>query len=241
MGAAARHRILVVDDDRQIRQDLRAYFERRGYAVGIAEDGYTALDLAKTMEPDLVVLDITFPESASVKKRTIDGLEVLRRLRDSDDVPVLMLSSTTISAVKVMALSLGADDYVTKPFEIEELDARIEAVLRRARDEVRAGKVVEFSRLRLDPNQRRVWKDGVVVNFTGLEFDILYTLARRPNHVFTRERLLQLAWKEFSYSVAKSVDVHIGHIRKKIEDDPAHPTFLVTVRGAGYRFEDTPA
>ncbi len=241
MGAGEKRRILVVDDDREIRRGLQAHLEKQGYAVGTAADGYSALDLAKTMTPDLVVLDITFPVNESGRKSSIDGLEVLRRLRDSDDVPVLMLSSTTISSVKVMALSLGADDYITKPFELPELQARIEAVLRRANDEVRAGQVLEFARLRLDPNQRRAWKDGVVVDLTTLEFDILHTLARRPHHVFTREKLLQLAWKEFSYSVSKSVDVHVGHIRKKIEDDPGRPNLLVTVRGAGYRFEDEPA
>jgi two-component system response regulator MtrA len=187
-----------------------------------------------------VVLDISFPIGKSTRRQTIDGIEVLRRLRESSAVPVVMLSSTNISAVKVMALKIGADDYVPKPFDLDELGARVDAILRRTNDEPVDGKVIDLRRLRLDPGERRVWKDGVLVELTGVEFDLLYALARRPDHVFTRERLMQLAWGDHSASIPKVVDVHIGHIRKKLEDDPGHPTQILTVRGVGYRLADVP-
>ena len=234
-------RILVVDDDRQLLREVRSHLEKLGYEVATAEDGLSALKLAHSASPDLVVLDINFPDSKGSRSRSVDGVEVLRRLRESGNVPILMLSTTNISAVKVMALSIGADDYVSKPFELQELGARIEAILRRTGQELPGERVLSFRRLRLDPGERRVWKDGEPVNLTGIEFDILYTLARRPEHVFTRDKLIELAWKGDSSCVPKAVDVHIGHIRKKIEDNPTHPTFIVTVRGTGYRFEDVPA
>ena len=237
MVKASKRKILVVDDDAKLLREVSSYLEKRGYDVASAADGRTALALARSIDLDLVVLDINFPDVKTKTERSIDGIEVLRILRESGTVPVLMLSSTNISAVKVMALTLGADDFLPKPFDIQELGARIEAILRRSKDEPAGSTVLSFLRLRLDPGERRLWKDGVAVDLTGVEFDMLYTLARRPNHVFTRAKLLELAWKESSYSIPKVVDVHIGHIRKKIEDDPLHPTFIVTVRGTGYRFE----
>lgn len=241
MKGESRSKILVVDDDRTVLQDVSAYLNTLGYAVEKAEDGPSAVALAETMGPDLVVLDISFSESTRSKRSSFDGIEVLRRLRESSTVPVLMLSATSIPSVKVMALSIGADDYLTKPFDLRELGARVEAILRRTRNERAGSQVLTFRRLRMNPGERRVWKDDVLVDLTGLEFDILYTLARWPHHVFSRERLLETAWKDQSYSVPKAVDVHIGHIRQKIEDDPSNPTLIVTVRGIGYKYEDEPA
>jgi DNA-binding response OmpR family regulator len=241
MVGAHRKKILVVDDDPKLLRDVKAFLEKHNYEVGTADNGLGALALADSMSPDLVVLDITFPDFKASAKKQIDGIEVLRRLREAGKVPILMLSSTNISSVKVMTLAIGADDYVSKPFDLQELGARIDAILRRS-DEAQPGeKVLSLSRLRLDPGERRVWKDGAVIDLTGVEFDLLYALARRPDHVFTREKLLQLAWKNSSYSVPKVVDVHIGHIRKKIEDDPGNPALIVTVRGTGYRLQDAPA
>ncbi len=234
----SKSKILVVDDDLQVSRNVQQHLEKLGYEVATASDGRSALALASTMELDLVVLDINFPDVKTKRERSIDGIEVLRALRESGNVPVLMLSSTNISAVKVMALTIGADDYVPKPFDLQELGSRVEAILRRTRDERAGQSVLSYPRLRLDPGERRVWKDDVQIELTGVEFDLLYTLARRPNHVFTREKLQELAWKGTSYSIPKVVDVHIGHIRKKIEDDPSHPVFIATVRGTGYRFED---
>jgi DNA-binding response OmpR family regulator len=233
-------KILVVDDDAELLQKVKSHLEKLSYEVATAADGHTALALSNSMELDLVVLDINFPDIKATGESSIDGIEVLRRLRNSGTVPVLMLSSTNISAVKVMTLAIGADDYVPKPFDLQELSARIEAILRRSRDDVQGDGVLSLSRLRLDPGERRVWKDGVPIELTGIEFDLLYTLAQRPEHVFTRDKLLELAWKEPSYSISKTVDVHIAHIRKKIEDDPSLPSLIVTVRGTGYRFKDVP-
>ena len=240
MTKASKSKILVVDDDLKLLRDVQKHLEKQGYEVATAADGRSAVALAKSMELDLVVLDINFPDITTKKERSIDGIEVLRKLRDSGNVPILMLSSTNISAVKVMALTIGADDYVPKPFDLRELSARIDAILRRSREEVEGDKVLRFHRLRLDPGERRVWKDEVPIDLTGVEFDLLYTLARRPEHVFTREKLLEFAWKDTNYSIRKVVDVHIGHIRKKIEDDPDNPRFIETVRGTGYRFVDVP-
>jgi DNA-binding response OmpR family regulator len=236
----SKRKILVVDDDQTLLREIRAHLTQHGYEVATAVDGRTALTLAKSTALDLVILDITLPEEKIGKYPAIDGIEVLRALRESGEVPILMLSSTNISAVKVMSLTIGADDYVHKPVDLEELTARVDAILRRTKGDGPDMKTLRFSRLKLDPGERRVWKDDILVDVTSVEFDLLYTLASRPNHVFTRDKLLDMAWKESNYSVPKVVDVHIGHIRKKIEDDPKRPAFIVTVRGTGYRFEAAP-
>lgn len=241
MPETVKRKILVVDDEADLAQTVKAHLEKLGYLVTVAADGRTALAAARAFHYDLIVLDINFPANYDASELSLDGIEVLRTLRDSGATPVLMLSSTNISAVKVMALTLGADDYVAKPFEMQELGARIEAILRRSAPEIPAERVLILRRLRLDPGERRVWKDGKPVELTGTEFDILYALARRPEHVFTREKLIGQAWKNDSNCVPKAVDVHVGHIRKKIEDDPNLPAFIVTVRGTGYRFEDADA
>ena len=232
--------ILVVDDDLQLRRKVKPYLEKLGYKVATAEDGPSALKMMETLSPNLVVLDIVFPESNKTGARSMDGVEILRRLREVEAVPVLMLSASNITAVKVMSLRIGADDFLSKPFELEELGARIEAILRRTEHELPNEQVLTFRRLRLDPGERRVWKDDIPLEFTAIEFDILYTLARRPHHVFTRDKLIDIAWKANTLCVSKAVDVHIGHIRKKIEDDPATPAFIITVRGTGYCFEGDP-
>jgi len=237
IDTAKRH-LLFVDDDTTLLGEAAQHFERQGYHVSTAESCSEALDIAASNEVDLVVLDLNFPPGKGKPVRSIDGIEVLRMLRETGEVPILVLSSTNISAVKVMALTLGADDYVSKPFEYGELSARIDAVLRRTGRDAKE-RALNFRRLRLDPGERRVWKDGNVVELTGIEFDILYTLARRPQHVFTREKIIELAWRADSYCIPKAVDVHIGHIRKKVEDDPGNPSLIQTVRGTGYRFEDT--
>lgn len=240
MTKATKRKILVVDDDARLLRAVQSQLEKLGYEAATATDGRAALELARSFVPDLVVLDVSLDDSRPAVKKPLDGIEVLRRLRDASDVPVLMLSATNVAVVKVMSLSLGADDYLTKPFDPAELGARIEAILRRVRKESPADQVLSFRRIRLDTGARRLWKDDEPVELTSIEFDILHALARRPGHVFTREKLIEAAWKGEYYGVAKAVDVHIGHIRKKLEDDPGRPTLIVTVRGTGYRFEDTP-
>lgn len=238
MAELKKTKILVVDDDITLLHEVRAHLEKLAYTVTIASEGQSALALARSADFDLVILDINFPDLKATNRRAIDGIEMLRILRDESKVPVIMLSATNVTAVKVMTLTLGADDYVSKPFEMTELGARVQSILRRCGAEAPADRILSFKRLRLDPGERRVWKDGNLIDLTGIEFDILYALARRPEHVFTREKVIELAWKGESFSVPKAVDVHIGHIRKKTEDDPNNPAFIVTVRGTGYRFED---
>jgi len=233
-------KILVVDADTRLVHEVRSHLEKLGYEVITAQDGIAGLRLAQSMSPDLVVLDINFPNSRTSRKRTLDGMEVLRRLRESSDVPILIHSTTNISAVRVMALSIGADDYLSKPVDLVELGAQIAAILRRTRADLPGERPLSFRRLRLDPGERRVWKDDDPIELTGIEFDVLYALARRPEHVFSRDKIIEGAWGGDSCCVPKAVDVHIGHLRKKIEDDPSCPAFIVTVRGIGYRFEDVP-
>jgi DNA-binding response OmpR family regulator len=233
-------KIMIVDDDARVCQEVKSHLEGLGYDIVTAPDGPAALALAESAEFDLVVLDINFPNVKANSDRSMDGIEILRRLRDLGSFPILMLSATNISAVKVMTLAIGADDYVPKPFDLQELSARVAAILRRFRGESVQDQILSFRRLRLDPGERRVWKDGELVELTEMEFDILYALARRPQYVFTRENLLAHAGKGDRCCVPKAVDVHIGHIRKKIEDDPLRPSLMVTVRGIGYRFEDVP-
>lgn len=241
MRNTTKYKILIVDDDTELLKEVQHYLTGEGYDVTTAADGQTAVNYAQTTELDLVILDISFPDSKARKVLSIDGIEVLRILRESGNVPILMLSSTNITSVKVMTLTLGADDYVSKPFDLQELSARIRAILRRVRHDDSGARILVFRHVRVDPGERRVWKDGIPVELTGIEFDILYTLAQHPRQVFTRNKLIEVAWKDSYQCVPKAVDVHIGHIRKKIEENPAHPNLIVTVRGTGYRFEDVPA
>ena len=230
-------KILVVDDDTTVLDKVRKLLGREGYAVETASEGHTALKKVTQFEPDLVVLDITFPGVSHNTSEPLDGIEVLRRVSEGQEIPVLMLSSTAVSAMKVMALSLGADDYLTKPFDSMELLARVKAILRRTQGRNAQDKILDFGVLRMDPGARRVWKGDKEVELTAIEFELLHSLARRPGQVFTRDRLIESAWKYSYYGVPKVVDVHIGHIRRKIEDDPKAPKLIVTVRGTGYRFE----
>ena len=229
-------RILVVDDDKKILEQIRKLLSREGYAVEIDSDGKSAIKRVIQFEPDLVVLDISFP-APEHGGEPFDGIEVLRQLRGEFETSVLMLSSTSVGAVKVMALTMGADDYMTKPFDSNEFIARVKAILRRTGRTRPSDEALRYGDLRIDPESRQVWKNEIVIELTAIEFELLITLARRPNRVFTRDQLIDLAWKHSYYGVPKVVDVHIGHIRKKIEDDPANPRHIATVRGVGYRFQ----
>ena len=226
-------RILLVDDEPVIVETVRAYLEAEGYAVQTASDGPGALTLARSFHPDIIVLDLMLPG--------LDGLEVLRRLRQISDVYVLLLTAKTHETDKVVGLTMGADDYVTKPFSPRELVARVKALLRRGRSSGAGDAVLIFHRLRLDPQARRVWKDAASIELTPLEFDLLYALARYRGRVLSREQLIEQVWGYDYYGEDRVVDVHLGRIRRKLEDDAATPRLIVTVRGAGYRFEDEPA
>lgn len=224
-------KILVVDDETPIVQTIRAYLEREGFTVYTAFDGPTALQAVRSYRPDLVILDIMLPE--------IDGLEVLRQIRTFSDVYVIMLTARTEEPDRIVGLTMGADDYVTKPFSPRELVARVKAVLRRQRANT-TDLPLRFRRIQLDSAARKVWKDGQEVTLTPLEFDLLHTLARHHGRVLSREQLIEHVWGYDYFGDERVVDVHIGHLRKKIEDDPAEPRLIVTVRGVGYRFEDDP-
>jgi two-component system, OmpR family, alkaline phosphatase synthesis response regulator PhoP len=226
-------RILLVDDEPAIVETVRAYLEAEGYTVQTASDGPGALTLARSFHPDIIVLDLMLPG--------LDGLEVLRRLRQISDVYVLLLTAKTHETDKVVGLTMGADDYVTKPFSPRELVARVKALLRRGRSSGAGDAVLIFHRLRLDPQARRVWKDAAAIELTPLEFDLLYALARYRGRVLSREQLIEQVWGYDYYGEDRVVDVHLGRIRRKLEDDAATPRLIVTVRGAGYRFEDEPA
>jgi two-component system alkaline phosphatase synthesis response regulator PhoP len=225
-------RILLVDDELAIVETVRAYLEAEGYMVQTASDGPGALTLARSFHPDIIVLDLMLPG--------LDGLEVLRRLRQISDVYVLLLTAKAHETDKVVGLTMGADDYVTKPFSPRELVARVKALLRRGRSSGAGDAVLVFHRLRLDPQARRVWKDAAPIELTPLEFDLVYALARYRGRVLSREQLIEQVWGYDYYGEDRVVDVHLGRIRKKLEDDATTPRLIVTVRGAGYRFEDEP-
>lgn len=229
-------RILVVEDEQEVRTRLGKLLAQDGYTVESASDGQSAIKLLSQFEPNLVILDISLPVQRE-GDQPFDGIDVLRKIREDFETPVLMLSATSIGAVKVMALTMGADDYLTKPFDPNECLARVRAILRRAGTKQPAHTELQFGDLSIDPESRRVWKAGRYIDLTAIEFELLLTLARRPNRVFTRDQLIDLAWKHSYYGVPKVVDVHIGHIRRKIEEDPAAPKHIVTVRGVGYRFQ----
>jgi len=222
-------RVLVIEDDRDIRQVIASYLEREGLRVDEAPDGIRGLELADQAPPDLVILDLMLP--------AIGGYEVMRRLRERGPVPIILVTARGEEADRVVGLELGADDYVVKPFSPRELVARVNAVLRRARPAPEGGAVYTFPGLTLDGGRRRVEVDGRPVELTYLEFELLTTLAATPGRVFTRAELLDRVWGPGFDGTDRVVDVHVSGLRERLGDDPAAPRFLHTVRGVGYRFE----
>jgi two-component system, OmpR family, alkaline phosphatase synthesis response regulator PhoP len=223
--------ILVVDDESGLVELVRSYLANEGFIVLVADDGPSALDLARTCVPDLVVLDVMLPG--------IDGVEVCRRLRQFSDAYVLMLTARSEEVDKIVGLSVGADDYVTKPFSPRELVARVKALLRRprtgAQNEPDMPPVLHLGDLVVDEGRHEVTRRGDIVSLTPREFDLLAALAAHPGRVFTRVQLLERIWGDEYYD-DHVVDVHVGNLRKKLEDDTSHPRYLETVRGVGYRF-----
>lgn len=222
-------RILIVDDEPELRSMLRQYLTREGFDVAESTTGNNALAAISDSEPDLVLLDVGLPD--------IDGFEVLRRVRESSDVPVIMLTARDEEIDRVVGLSVGADDYVVKPFSPRELVARIQAVLRRGAGGTRAvTTALRFTGLTIDETSREVRSQGDLVELSALEFDLLVALAQRPNRVFTREQLLERVWGWDYFGVERVVDVHIGNIRKALDDDATDPHLIATIRGVGYKF-----
>ncbi len=221
--------VLVVDDEAKLVELVEGYLRREEFEVITALDGSTGLELARSKQPDLVVLDVMLPG--------IDGIEVCRRLRQFSDAYVLMLTARSEEIDKIIGLSVGADDYLSKPFSPRELVARVKAMLRRPRTGAtqEAPPPMRFGELIIDPGRHEVTRRGEMIELTGREFALLVTMASRPGQVFTRPQLLEQVWGDEYYD-DHVVDVHIGNLRKKLEDDPANPHYVQTVRGVGYRF-----
>jgi DNA-binding response OmpR family regulator len=228
-------RALVVDDAAEFRELVGAVLRREGFQVDLAEDGDAALAIARASEPDVVVLDIGLPG--------IDGVEVCRRLRTFSDAYVVMLTGRQEEVDKLIGLSVGADDYVTKPFSNRELVARIRAMLRRPRggvDPSRGAAIRRLDGLELDTAAREVRLDGRIVELTRIEFDLLTALADRPRVALTRAQLLESVWGPSWFGDDHVVDVHMSKLRQKLGEDPREPRFVRTVRGVGYRLDAEP-
>jgi DNA-binding response OmpR family regulator len=229
-------RILLVDDEQSIQTLLSYPLRRDGYDVVQATDGRQALERFEEQAFDLVVLDVMLPG--------IDGLEVCRRLRSRSAVPIIMLTAKSEEIDKVVGLELGADDYITKPFSMREFSSRIKAALRRAEmsrwsEDGGSEAPLEAGEMRIDFLKRIVRVRGADAPLTFVEFEILSTLARSPGRVFTRDMLLARIWGDSAYRDPRTIDVHIRHLREKIERDSKDPEYLFTVRGVGYRFRDS--
>jgi DNA-binding response OmpR family regulator len=225
--------ILLVDDEESVQKLLTYPLERDGYRVVQARDGEEALERFEEDEIDLVVLDVMLPK--------LDGLEVCKRLRARSSVPIVMLTARDDELDKVLGLELGADDYITKPFSIREFRSRVRALLRRAatfRYTPEDDEVIEIDGLRIDPGRRSVEVNGMPVQLTYVEFELLRTLAHRPGRVFSRQALLEALWGSSDYREPRTIDVHVRHLREKLERDPREPHYILTVRGVGYRFRE---
>lgn len=234
-------KILVVDDEISLQETLAYNLKKQGYEVQTTGDGAEALDLAREIKPDLIILDVMLPG--------LDGFEICRILRREMTTPVLMLTARDDEIDRVVGLEVGADDYLAKPFSMRELIARVKALLRRVRlvrEEVTAvqadkekpkAEILEFDNLRIDMTRREITVDGDVVAFKPKEYELLTFFAQHQGQVLSREFILERVWGWDFIGDSRTVDVHVRWLREKIERDPANPRRIITVRGAGYRFE----
>jgi two-component system response regulator VicR len=223
-------KVLIIEDEKPISDIIKYNLEKDGFEVVVAYDGEDGLEKIKTLHPDLVLLDVMLPK--------LDGFEVLKRTRENNQVPILMLTAKEEEVDKVLGLELGADDYITKPFGMRELVARIKANIRRtdienSEEEV---KVNNYGNLEVDMNKYEVRKEGVPLELTLREFELLKYLAERENKVFSREQLLEEVWGYEYYGDIRTVDVTVRRLREKLEDDSADPKYIMTKRGIGYYF-----
>jgi len=225
-------RILLVDDEQSIQTLLSFPLRKDGYHVTSAQDGHEALQRFSEGRFDLVILDLMLPK--------LDGVEVCRQMRSRSQVPIIMLTAKGSETDKVAGLEVGADDYITKPFSMREFRSRVKAALRRSRiaGERPEEETIEREQLRIDFGRRKVTLRGKEIQVTYVEFEILGALARLPGRVLSRETLLQHVWGDSEYRDPRTVDVHIRHLREKLESDPKEPELLVTVRGVGYCFKE---
>lgn len=230
--------ILVVDDELTLQETIAFQLTRQGYEVVTSADGEDALDKARVQRPDLIILDIMLPK--------LDGFEVCRILRQEMNTPILMLTARDDEIDRVVGLEVGADDYLTKPFSMRELLARVKALLRRVRlikeDAIvvkeQDSEVLRIGGLVIDLNRHEIRRNNEVINLKPKEYELLICLAKHPGRVYSREMLLEQIWGWEYIGNSRTVDVHIRWLREKIEDDPANPRHLITVRSAGYRFEE---
>jgi len=227
-------RILVVDDENDVQLVIKTALQSEGFDVATASNGPDALAEVANRQPDLIVLDVMMPGR--------DGFLVCREIRRTSDVPIIMLTAKASEMNKVVGLEIGADDYVTKPFSVMELVARIKAVLRRAAPQQDAETpeedVIRRGELTIDRTRREVLAGEEAIELTTREFELLYFLASNPGIVFTREQILDRVWGNESIVVDRAIDVHIRHLRKKIEPRPDSPCFITTIRGVGYKFAE---
>jgi len=225
-------KILVIEDDPGILLSLKDEFESQGYTVYSAEDGEKGLEIAKQQRPDLIILDIMLP--------VLDGYEVCKRLRmEGDTTPIIMLTVKDKEIDRVLGLELGADDYVTKPFSLRELMARVKAVLRRTEERAKDLATYNFAQVELDFKKYEAKKKGKKLELTPLEFQMMKLFIQRKGEVISRDDFLDKIWGEDNTYVSfRTVDSHIANIRKKIEDDPSSPKHIISIRGVGYKFTD---
>jgi DNA-binding response OmpR family regulator len=232
--SATAPRILLVDDELSVQKLLTYPLRKEGYDVVPALDGREALDRLREDNFDLVVLDVMLPR--------MDGFDVCRAIRSRSTVPIIMLTAKTEETDKVLGLELGADDYITKPFSIREFSSRVKAVLRRAafgQHETQFEEPIDAGDLQIDFEKRSVVVRGEPAQLTYVEFEILAALARAPGRVFSRTMLLERVWGDAAYRDPRTIDVHIRHLREKLEAEPKTPELILTVRGVGYRFRDS--
>ncbi len=226
-------KILVVDDEQLLVKGMKFNLENEGYTVETAYDGATAIDMAKTGDFDLIILDLMMPQ--------VDGLTACMRIREFSNVPIIMLTARSEDADKIIGLESGADDYITKPFNILELKARIRALLRRANaapQQKAQSTLLTVGGVTIDPEQRVALKDGKVVELTAKEYDLIELFVKNPRRVYSRENLMDLVWGYTYAGDYRTVDVHIRRLREKLEDDPAAPQHILTKWGIGYYFKD---
>ena len=221
--------ILVVDDEKDLVDLVVFNLEKAGYVTATAYDGEQALEKARAIKPDLVILDVMLPG--------MDGFEVCRTLQWEFEMPILMLTALKSEEEKVLGLELGADDYLTKPFSNRELLSRVKAIIRRSRS-VMKDKVIQGGDIKILSEKHEVWVKDRLVSLTHKEYQLLHILASNPGRVFTRENLLEHLWGEDFFGDTRTIDVHIRHLREKIETDPGSPDYIITVRGVGYKFKE---
>ena len=226
MTTLSGNRILIVDDEKQIVEIVKAYLEREGYRTLVAYDGKSALSLTRREHPDLIILDLMLPE--------VTGWDVCRTLRAESDVPIIMLTARDDTTDKIVGLELGADDYVSKPFEPKELVSRVKAVLRRYSVKPKLN-LITTGDLVIDLEKRQVRRNDAEIQLTALEFDLLRVMAETPGRVYSRMQLLDKLQGEAYEAYERTIDSHIKNLRKKIEPDPEHPRYVLTVYGVGYK------